>query len=248
MARSSLLPSWTPQRVAEADSVVVIGLGRFGSALALELMATGTDVLGIDADEEIVQAHNGRLTHVVRADSTKEQVLRELAVEGFDRAVVSIGHDLQSSILTASLLLRFGKATIWAKATSDAHGEILSQLGVHHVVYPENDMGRRGAHLVRSDLLDFIEIEEGFAMVKAQAPPYLVDRPLGETGVRKEHGVTVVAVKTGDGEWTHATQETVLGASDTIVVAGPTAKAEAFGRLRQARRPLGRGRRSGTDS
>lgn len=152
----SLLSSRPPTRVASADSVVVIGLGRFGSALALELMASGTDVLGIDADEEIVQSLNGRLTHVVCADSTKEEALRQLSVHEFDRAVVGIGHDLQSSILTTSLLLRFGTATVWAKATSDAHGEILNQLGVHHVVYPEHDMGRREAHLVRNDLLDFI--------------------------------------------------------------------------------------------
>lgn len=227
----SLLSSRPPTRVASADSVVVIGLGRFGSALALELMASGTDVLGIDADEEIVQSLNGRLTHVVCADSTKEEALRQLSVHEFDRAVVGIGHDLQSSILTTSLLLRFGTATVWAKATSDAHGEILNQLGVHHVVYPEHDMGRREAHLVRNDLLDFIEIDDGFSMVKTHPPTQVVGRPLGETAIRATHGVTVVALKPVGGTWSHATAETVLHAEDIIIVAGKTTKVETFGRL-----------------
>ena len=231
MASSRLFPTPRRGRRASADTVAVIGLGRFGSALALELMATGTDVLGVDGDEEIVQAHNTRLTHVACADSTKEETLRQLSIHEFDRAVVGIGHDLQSSILTASLLLRFGTATIWAKATSDAHGEILSQLGVHHVVYPEHDMGRRGAHLVRSDLLDFLEIDDGFAMVKTHPPAETVGRPLGTTGVRATHGVTVVAVKPAGGEWNYATTETVLGPEDTIMVAGKTDNAESFGRL-----------------
>ena len=94
-------------RIAEADAVVVIGLGRFGTSLALELMAAGTEVLGIDSDEEIVQSLNGRLTHVVRTDSTNEEALRQLAVHEFDRAVVAIGSDIQASILTTSLLIRF---------------------------------------------------------------------------------------------------------------------------------------------
>ncbi|QOC91356.1 potassium channel family protein [Micromonospora craniellae] len=232
MARSNPFSFRRPGRSLGADAVVVIGLGRFGSALALELMATGTDVLGIDADEETVQSLNGRLTHVVRADSTKETTLRQLSVHQFDRAVVGIGSDLQSSILTTSLLLRFGVATVWAKATSDAHGEILKQLGTHHVVYPEHDMGRREAHLVRSDILDFIEIEDGFAMVKTRPPAQVVGRPLGTTDIRATHGITVVAVKPRTGTWGYATADTVLASDDTIIVTGETARAEAFGRLR----------------
>ena len=129
-------------RIAEADSVAVIGLGRFGTSLALELMASGTEVLGIDGNEEVVQALNGQLTRVVRADSTNREALLQLAVNEFDRVVVAIGSDIQASILTTSVLLGFNVPQIWAKATSDPHGRILEQLGVPHVVYPEKDMGR----------------------------------------------------------------------------------------------------------
>ena len=99
--------------------MVVIGLGRFGGSLALELEAQGTEVLGIDANEEIVQSFNGLLTHVVRADSTREEVLRQLSVHEFDRAVVGIGSDIEASILTTSRLLKFQHPQIWAKAISE---------------------------------------------------------------------------------------------------------------------------------
>ncbi|MGA7148669.1 MAG: NAD-binding protein, partial [Microbacterium sp.] len=111
-------------RVAEAGSVAVIGLGRFGSALALELMAGGTEVLGIDVDEDLVQSLNGELTQVVRADSTRREALRQLAVDEFDRVVVAIGGDISASILTCSVLLSMDIPAIWAKAVDDQHGLI----------------------------------------------------------------------------------------------------------------------------
>ncbi len=163
------------------NAVVVIGLGRFGRALALELVDEETEVLGIDEDPEVVQLLSGSLTHVVRADSTKEAVLRQLAVHEFDRAVVAIGTDLEASILTASLLVSFGIQDVWAKAISEAHGRILSQLGVQHVVYPEHDMGQRVAHLVRGRMLDYIEFEDDFAMVKTTPPAEIVGQRLADS-------------------------------------------------------------------
>ncbi|MBG6239604.1 trk system potassium uptake protein TrkA [Mycetocola sp. CAN_C7] len=232
MANFRLFHGADPNRIAEADSVAVIGLGRFGSALALELMANGTEVLGIDGDEETVQGLNGMLTHVVRADATKEESLRQLSVPEFDRVVVAIGSDIQSSILTTSLLLRFGIPQIWAKAVSDPHGAILEQLGVQNVVYPEKDMGRRVAHLVRGAMQDYIDIGDDFALVKTKPPAIVVGRPLSETGIRNRYGVTVTAYKRGDAPWTYTTLETVLEAEDTVLVAGTTRKAEAFSQLR----------------
>lgn len=232
MANFQLFGGTNPARVAEADSVAVIGLGRFGSALALELMAKGTEVLGIDGDEGIVQGLNGKLTHVVVADSTREETLRQLAIPEFDRVVVAIGGDVQASILTTSLLLRFGITNVWAKAVSDAHGLILTQLGVKHVVYPEKDMGKRVAHLVRGAMQDYIEIGDNFALVKTSPNSIIIGRPLGETSLRSKHGVTVSAYKRPGQDWTYTTTETVLAADDTILVAGPTQKAEAFSQLR----------------
>lgn len=219
-------------RIAEADSVVVIGLGRFGTSLALELMAAGTEVLGIDSDEDIVQSLNNQLTHVVRSDSTNEEALRQLAVHEFDRAVVSIGTDIQASILTTSLLIRMEIPDIWAKAVSDAHGRIFEQLGVQHVIYPEKDMGRRVAHLVRGAAQDYIEIDRDFAILKMSPNSLVLGMPLGESRIRSRYGVTVLAYKKAEGAWKNADLSTVLEADDTMLVSGPIVKAEAFGQLR----------------
>lgn len=222
----------TSRRIAEADSVAVIGLGRFGSALALELMESGTEVLGIDGDEEVVQEHNARLTQVVRADATKEGVLRQLAIDEFDRVVVAIGTDITASILVASLLLQLKVPVIWAKALDERHGRILEQLGVHHVVYPERAMGRRVAHLVRGAASDYLELDRGFAMVKALAPAELHGVALGETDLRQRHGVTIAAYRPEAGEWRNADNQTVLGAGDVVLVVGATKRVEAFAQLR----------------
>jgi trk system potassium uptake protein TrkA len=219
-------------RIAAANSVAVIGLGRFGRALALELMASGTEVLGIDANEDIVQSLNGQLSHVVMADSTKEEVLRQLSVPDFERIVVSIGSDVQSSILTTSLLLSFHPQHLWAKAVSDAHGRILEQLGVRHVIYPEKEMGKRVAHLVRGSMQDYLEIGDDFALVKTKPGVAFVGTPLGQLGIRSTYGVTVTAVKRPGERWTYTTADTVLGSQDLILVAGETRKAEAFSQLR----------------
>lgn len=231
MAKFKLFGGTDPAGVASADSVAVIGLGRFGQSLAMELMASGTEVLGIDADEPTVQSLNGKLTHVVRADATNEETLRQLSVSEFDRVVIAIGNDIEASILTASLLMRFGIKQIWAKAVSDPHGTILEQLGVQHVIYPEKDMGKRVAHLVRSSMQDYIEISDDFALVKTTPHAGIVGIPLSEARIRARFGVTVTAVKSVGQPWTYATPETVLKADDTILVAGQIRKAEAFSQL-----------------
>ena len=232
MAKYSLFGNHQSARIAEADSVAVIGLGRFGSALALELMKSGTEVLGIDGSEEIVQAHNSLLTHVVRADSTKEETLRQLSVPDFDRVVVAIGSDIQANILTASLLLKLGIPNLWAKAVNDQHGEILEQLGIGHVIYPEKDMGKRVAHLVRGAMQDYIEIGENFALVKTAPPKAVLGTPLGESKVRATYGVTITAFHRPGVGWSYTTLETVLEAGDVILIAGQSERVEAFSLLR----------------
>ncbi|MGN9795720.1 potassium channel family protein [Streptomyces sp. OZ13] len=219
------------RRIAQNDSVVVIGLGRFGRALALELVDEDAEVLGIDEDAEVVQQLSGSLTHVVRADSTKEDVLRQLAVHEFNRAVVAIGSDLEASILTASLLVSFGIQDVWAKAISEAHGRILTQLGVHHVVYPEHDMGQRVAHLVRGRMLDYIEFEDDFAMAKTNPPADVIGKRLADSAIRTRFGLTVVAIKRPGEGFTYATADTVVRADDTIIVAGRTRDTERFSEL-----------------
>ncbi len=212
----------------EADSVVVLGLGRFGRALALQLMEDGRQVLGVDSDDGVVQSLHGQLTQVARVDTTNEQALRQLAIDEFDTAVVGIGSHIESSILTASNLLGFGIERIWAKAISDAHGRILNRLGVPHVVFPEHDMGRRVAHRVTGGMQDFVEIDRGFALVTTTVPGDLAGRPLKDTDLRSRWNISVVAVKTSGGTWRHPSGDTVLTREDSVVVAGPLRAVERF--------------------
>ncbi len=211
--------------------VAVIGLGRFGSSLALELVSRGWEVLGIDSDSRLVQKLADDLTHAVVADSTDQEALRQLGVQEFRRAVVGIGGDLEASILTASLLVDLGIPNIWAKAVSRQHGKILERVGVHHVVSPEFDMGERVAHLVTGRMLDYIEFEEQFALIKTRAPAEAVDRPLKDSQLRVRYGVTVVGVKRPGEDFVHATPETVIHEGDVLIVAGNTASAERFAEL-----------------
>jgi len=213
------------------QGVVVIGMGRFGKSLALELMKEGTEVLGIDADRKIVESLSGRLTHAVIADSTNEDAMRQLAVHEFDRAVIGVGNDLEASILSASVVLRLGVKNVWAKAISNAHAEILRQIGVHHVVRPEHDMGKRVAHLVRGRMLDYIEFDDGYAIVKTRPPRSIHGIRLGDTHIRSLYGVTIVGAKRSGQDFTHATAETVVEDGDLIIVSGPQDRVEKFSEL-----------------
>lgn len=217
--------------MAENLPVVVIGLGRFGSALALELARRGTEVLAIDNRPKVVQALAGRLTHVITADATDIDALRELGVDEFYRAVVAIGGDLEASILTTSLLAELEIEEIWAKAVTHQHKRILERIGAHHIVLPEHDMGERVAHLVSGRMLDYMEVDEDFALIKTRPPKEYVGVPLGESNLRRKYGVTIVAVKKEGEEFTYATAETELSYGDIILVSGRTDQIERFSEL-----------------
>ncbi len=218
-------------KIPTDSPVVVVGLGRFGKSLALELVSEGVEVLGVDTDIKVVQSLAGRLTHVVEADSTNIEAMRQLSVHEFDRAVIGIGQDLESSILTASVLLDLGVPNVWSKAVTASHGRILERLGVHHVVRPEHDMGKRVAHLVRGRMLDYMEFEDGYAIVKTRPPKSMCGLTLGESTVRTQYGVTVVGVKRAGLGFTHATAETFVSPGDLIIVSGTAQDVEHFSTL-----------------
>jgi trk system potassium uptake protein len=208
--------------------VVVLGLGRFGASLGLELVRRGTEVLGVDGNQRIVQKFADELTHTAVADTTDIEALRQLDVPDYQRAVVGIGNDLEASILTTAVLVDLGIPNIWAKAISRQHGRILERVGAHHVVLPEHEMGERVAHLVTGRMLDYIEFEHDFAMVKTSPPRDIVGRPLSETGVRSRDRITVVGVKHPGMDFTYATEATVLQPEDLLIVSGKIDDVEAF--------------------
>jgi trk system potassium uptake protein TrkA len=221
----------TRRRSFHAANVAVIGLGRFGSSLALELVKGGHQVLGIDNDDKIVQSLAGELTHVVTADTTDEETLKELGLADLDCAVVAIGADLEASILTTSLLLQIGVKQLWVKANSTAHGRILEQIGAHHVIFPEYEMGRRVAHMVTGESLDYVQIDEDFVMVKSICPESFDGQTLAELKIRSNYEVTVVAVNHGDGVYEPAFPDTELKSGDHLVVAGRKEPLDKFVQL-----------------
>lgn len=208
--------------------ILVIGLGRFGGAIAETLDGLGHAVLAIERDARLVQSWSSRLTHVVEADATDVEALRQLGAGEFRRAVVAIGTDIEASILATAALSDLGVDTIWAKAITKAHGSILGRVGADHVIFPEHDMGERVAHLVTGRMLDYIQLDSGFALVETTAPAEIVGKTLGQAEIRRRYGVTVVCIKPAGGKFTYATAETVVGTGDILLVAGDTAAAEGF--------------------
>ncbi|MGO1200098.1 MAG: potassium channel family protein [Brachybacterium sp.] len=215
-------------RSARDEGVLVIGLGRFGASIALTLEKLGTQVLAIDSSEELVQKFSGQLTHVVRADATQPEVLDQVGAADFSIAVVGVGTSIEASVLIAANLVDLGKPVIWAKAISAAHGRILQRIGCHHVVYPEADAGKRVAHLVNGRLMDFIEFDDDFAIVKMRPPHEVQGLTLDESEIRQKFGVTVVGVKSPGKDFTYAVPETMVAAHDLLIVSGRTELIEKF--------------------
>lgn len=209
---------------------MVIGLGRFGGTLAATLVELGDTVLGVDVDASIVQDHANRLTKVVQADTSSREALEQLGALDFGFIVVGIGN-LEASILTVTELLDLGCTDVWAKALTDAHAAILERIGAHHVIRPEQDMGRRIAHVVTGRVLDYIQLDPGFALVETHAPRSLHGQSLGDARVRERYGVTVVCIKPIGEGFTYVTAETVVREGDLLLVVGDTDQVEGFAYL-----------------
>jgi trk system potassium uptake protein len=213
---------------SHTDSVVVIGLGRFGTAVARALVGLGHDVLSIDANADTVQKLADELGHVVQADAIDVDSLKQLGVGDYSHAIVSIGENLEASVLTVLNLAQIGVKDIWAKAVSPAHGRITERVGAHHVIYPESDMGERVAHLVTGKMIDFIQFEDDFAIAKTRASAETHGKTLTESGVRTKHGVTVVGLKRRHQDFIYAKADTEVKPGDLLIVAGPTHQIERF--------------------
>jgi trk system potassium uptake protein TrkA len=207
---------------------IVIGLGRFGSALATTLIDMGHEVLGIDADPVRVQEHSGTLTHVAEADTTSTKALRQLGVADAVTVAVCIGADVEASVLTTAALADLDIPNIWAKALTEPHGRILTLVGAHNVVFPEAEMGKRVAHLLTREFIAYLTLDNDFVLIEAVTPPWLVGEPLSDTNLRRDYKVTIVCIKPNDGAFTYAESSTVLGANDLIVVAGHRADIARF--------------------
>ncbi|MBO0608810.1 potassium channel family protein [Myceligenerans salitolerans] len=207
--------------------VLVIGLGRFGSSLATTMDRLGQDVLAVEKDPTLVAQWSGRIP-LVEADASNPEALEQLGAKDFGAAVVGVGSSLEASVLITGNLVDLGTPQIWAKAISAEHGRILTRIGAHHVVFPESDAGSRVAHLVSGKLIDYIEIEDGFTIVKMRPPKEMQGFTLAQSNVRRKYGITVMGVKSPGQDFVYATPETRVAANDLLVCSGHAELLERF--------------------
>lgn len=213
---------------APGSGTLVIGLGRFGSAVAVTLDRLGREVFAVERDPVKVQKWSGRLA-LAEADATNLDALEQLGAGEFASAVVGVGSSLEASVLTTANLVDLGIPSIWAKATSREHGRILKRIGAHHVVYPEFDAGQRAAHLVSGRMLDYIEMQrEGFSIVKMRPPRETHGFTLAQSQIRTKYGVTVLGVMSPGEPFEYASKETMIQPNDVIIVSGDASLLEAF--------------------
>ena len=208
-------------RTSESD-VLVIGLGRFGAAAAVELRRLGHKVVGLERDAVRAERFIGSLTQVIHGDCSDPGVIRDAKAGRFKIAIVAIGSSIEGSVLAAANLVDAGVPDIWGKAMSVEHARILDRIGVHHIVRPESDTGRRVAHLVGGRLQDYIEFDDGFAIVKMRPPQETIGFTLEQSQIRSKYGVTVVGVKSPGEGFTYAVPSTKVSAHDTLILSGPT--------------------------
>jgi trk system potassium uptake protein TrkA len=174
----------------------VIGLGRFGSAMAMTLAELGQDVIGVDGDADRVRQLADSITQAVELDATDERALRSVGIQDVDVAVVSIGENIESSLLVVMQLRELGINSIVAKAVTPLHGKILEKLGVSRVIFPEREMAVRIAHgLVMPNVIDYIELSRDYSLVEVPAPEVFVGRTLKQLELRPKYGLTLIAIK-----------------------------------------------------
>ncbi|MGI6200434.1 MAG: potassium channel family protein [Christensenellales bacterium] len=179
---------------------IIIGLGRFGSSLATSLYAMGNEVLAVDSDVERVDHIANFVTHAVQMDVCEEENLQSLNIPEFDVGVVAISNDIESSVLSTTLLKDLGCPQVIAKAQDDLHAKVLKKVGADRVVFPERDMGVRLAHQLQSNsVMDLVELSEDYSLVESSAPEAWWNQTLGQLNLRRKYELTVAAIKRADG-------------------------------------------------
>lgn len=204
-------------------SFLVIGLGRFGAAVAQELSALGQEVLALDIDEENVQHIADQVTQAIQGDAQDEAVLRSVGARNFDCCVVAVGADMEASILITVMLKEMGAKYIVAKAMTPIHARVLERVGADRVVLPEIDMGQRLAQrLARTNVVDYIGVSDEFSIVEIHPPRSWVGNSLGKLGVRAKHQINVLAIRHGEGGQVDVNPQPdkVIGPDDLLIVIG----------------------------
>ncbi|MEQ6355883.1 TrkA family potassium uptake protein [Lysinibacillus sp. M3] len=199
----------------------VIGLGRFGVSVARKLYEAGNEVLGIDINEERVEDAELYVTHAVVADTTEEKALNSIGIRNFDCVIVAIGIDMQSSILTVSLLKEIGIKKIIAKALGKRHGQVLEKVGADWVIYPERDMGERVANqLLSPNMLNYIELSKEYSIEEIMIPSKMAGQSLRDLDIRSKYNVSVIAIVRDGNITILPSPDQIIEESDLLVMIG----------------------------
>lgn len=203
------------------QQIAVLGLGRFGRAVAVELTRIGHDVLAIDASQRIVQDAADDVTHAVQADITDVDALRELGVGSFDTVIVASSGSLEVSILATVIVKQLGVKRIIAKAANALHGSILQQIGATRVVYPEHETGCRVAHsFAAPGVRDYLDVSPGYGIARVNLPEFMLGKSIGDIDLRKAYGLTLLALHRSGTVTLNPQRGETLRPGDELIVAG----------------------------
>ncbi len=206
---------------------IIIGLGRFGTSLAMTLNAYGHDVLAIDSDIKRVQQVSNLLPHVIQLDATNIDALREVGAEAFDTGIVCIGTYFEANLLATVSLRKLGVRRVITKARTVTQQDILQRVGADEVILPEHEAGvRLGRRLSGIDFVDFLELGEDKGVVEIVTPDFLVGKSLKEAEIRQQYGLAVIAIRRDDDVVISPRAEEVIRPNDILVVLGRIANCE----------------------
>ena len=202
-------------------SYIVIGLGRFGTEMAVKLFECGEEVLAIDTDESIIDKVADRVTRAVAADARDADVLKNLGAGNFDRAVVAVGSDLAASALITMNLKTLGVPYIICKAHDDTYRDILEKLGADRVIIPEWEMADRlTMGMTSSGVMEYIELSEEYGIVEMAPPDSWVGKSIRTLALRSKYGINVLAMRRGDELNILPGIDDPIGPQDTLVMLG----------------------------
>lgn len=203
----------------------VFGLGRYGLAVAKELLASGVEVIAVDSDENKVNAAASEIPVCKCADITDPDVIRQLGIGGIDVVIIAMAGSLEACVMAVTLCKEAGVKTVIAKCGSEMHQKILKRVGADVVVFPENESGVRLAkNLLSSGFVDMITLSKDFSMVELEIRPEWVGKSLLELNLRKKYAINVVAIKKSDKLTVNINPEEKLSADSSLIVIANPAK------------------------
>lgn len=202
-------------------SILLIGLGRFGKHIALQLNQLGHQVMGVDHNEERVNDAMDIVTNAQIGDSTNEEFLRSLGIDNFDVCIVAIGNDFQSSLETTCSLKELGAKFVVSRAERDGQAKFLLRNGADEVVYPEKQVAKWAAIRYSSDhILDYIELDDTHSIFEVSVPKSWVGLSIGQLDIRRKYNINIMAVKKNGIVNVSVTPDTVLTEDKTMLVLG----------------------------